>query len=756
MSTEDNTVADVSVQSIDDKGNGNEVFEKKDALSVASDRDLDHASDDKEFVDTVESTEVNAAVIEDKADTIEAESKFEEQKESEPPTVENEPPKTHVNEAVDLLNRPVPEPPISNTQGVNGQENDVSDALNTMNKSIARRSTGFDLNILSTSSTNLDVSNKEEPEDLEVDDDLVDMDTIKTDDLSVEGMSSMDSYDHKHNAKKGDSAKVKSSGIDEIIATNVQEPSTDNNDNSKGGANWFEITKPEDNLETKVESLLIDEADDSNLIKQRFKSNKTYDQSISSKDRELFLQGHESIKKTFQEVKTGVEYTNQEELIQRIDWEFWSKVVNDYDSLIEDPNNDKILMDHITRGIPEELRGLIWQTLCDSKSIKYEDFYHQCKMKSSVYEKQIKRDLSRTSFVKQNGQIHLDELLQVIKAYSLFDEEVGYTQGMAFLTVPILLNMDSSECFCLLNKLMFQYGFREFYLPEMPGLKLRMYQLDRLIEDKIPDLSYHFKKEGIKSTMYATQWFLTLFGYKFPLELVLRVFDVVIAQGLESILQLSINLLVQNKDMLLQLKFEELLNCLKEGLFEKYRINTGYNIDLFVKDAMSIQLSSMQLNKYRKELETIDALESANEREISDLRIQNGQLTRQIREIEQAYSILNKEHVEIANEMVKGKMRIGSLEDEKAQLEEAIEDLKQRLQKLESVNGHIVDFSGELDDGINFEIQKAMQRNLEVMEENVKLEEQLASLEEENENMKKHIHASGGGLFGIKKSGKFW
>ena len=58
-------------------------------------------------------------------------------------------------------------------------------------------------------------------------------------------------------------------------------------------------------------------------------------------------------------------------------------------------------------------------------------------------EKAIKRDLgARTSFSKFAASAGLQEgLFGVCKAYALFDEGVGYAQGMNFLVMPLLFNV---------------------------------------------------------------------------------------------------------------------------------------------------------------------------------------------------------------------------------------------------------------------------------------------------------------------------
>ena len=60
-------------------------------------------------------------------------------------------------------------------------------------------------------------------------------------------------------------------------------------------------------------------------------------------------------------------------------------------------------------------------------------------------EKMIKRDMgARTSFSKFATSAGLqDGLFGVCKAYALFDEGVGYAQGMNFLAMPLLFNVRS-------------------------------------------------------------------------------------------------------------------------------------------------------------------------------------------------------------------------------------------------------------------------------------------------------------------------
>ncbi len=111
--------------------------------------------------------------------------------------------------------------------------------------------------------------------------------------------------------------------------------------------------------------------------------------------------------------------------------------------------------------------------------------------------------------------------------------------------------MPEEEAFCLLVRLMNQYHLRELFIQDMPGLHMHLYQFERLLEDLEPALYCHLHRRGISSHLYATQWFLTLFAYRFPLQLVLRIYDLIFSEGLSAILKFGIVVMQKNAAALL-------------------------------------------------------------------------------------------------------------------------------------------------------------------------------------------------------------
>lgn len=123
--------------------------------------------------------------------------------------------------------------------------------------------------------------------------------------------------------------------------------------------------------------------------------------------------------------------------------------------------------------------------------------------------------------------------------------------------------MPDEDAFCLLVQLMDKYGLREHFMQE------KLYQFDALVEDYLPHVARHLKQQEISSTMYASQWFMTIFAHKLPLALVYRVYDVVFAEGGHSIFKFALTLLKKNQRTIIGLDAEHLLDFLKN---EEYKV----------------------------------------------------------------------------------------------------------------------------------------------------------------------------------------
>ena len=92
------------------------------------------------------------------------------------------------------------------------------------------------------------------------------------------------------------------------------------------------------------------------------------------------------------------------------------------------------------------------------------------------------------------------------------------TQGMAFLVGIMLMKLPEEETFCMLSALMNDelYSMRGMYDATVGRMPFFFYVTDQLLREYVPEVWEHFKREGVEPSMFATQWFMTIYAQKFP------------------------------------------------------------------------------------------------------------------------------------------------------------------------------------------------------------------------------------------------
>ena len=114
------------------------------------------------------------------------------------------------------------------------------------------------------------------------------------------------------------------------------------------------------------------------------------------------------------------------------------------------PIADPELRQHVFAGpgVPPTLRGTVWQALavqaCGVRSNLGRTYVRSLEQ-TSPWDGIIKRDLARTfprhNLFKQRDGSGQEALYHVVKAYSLYDPEVNYCQGLGFVVGVALMNV---------------------------------------------------------------------------------------------------------------------------------------------------------------------------------------------------------------------------------------------------------------------------------------------------------------------------
>jgi len=181
-----------------------------------------------------------------------------------------------------------------------------------------------------------------------------------------------------------------------------------------------------------------------------------------------------------------------------------------------------------------------------------------------------------------------------------------------------------------------------------------------------------------------------MFSYYFPLEVVFRIYDNVLASGIEAIFAFSIMLLQKNEEALLKLKLDEILAFMKTRMFEQYidrdaklsalnddtisisrrspsndgTIGVTYQVDQFVQEALSLKITPFMLDVYAHEYEDFVRTRDAHMAETDELRNSVRQLTAKVKILEDSVAQKDQEHCEMVKELVMSRIGYEELESE--------------------------------------------------------------------------------------------
>ncbi|XP_053831715.1 TBC1 domain family member 1 isoform X2 [Vidua macroura] len=376
-----------------------------------------------------------------------------------------------------------------------------------------------------------------------------------------------------------------------------------------------------------------------------------------------------------------------------------------WEKMLSTPGRSKIKFDvekihsAVGQGVPRHHRGEIWKFLAEQYHLKHQ-FPSKQQPKDTPYKELLKQltsqqhailiDLGRTFpthpyFSAQLGAGQLS-LFNILKAYSLLDQEVGYCQGLSFVAGVLLLHMSEEDAFKMLKFLMFDMGLRKQYRPDMTILQIQMYQLSRLLHDYHRDLYNHLEAHEIGPSLYAAPWFLTMFASQFPLGFVSRVFDMLFLQGSEAIFKVALSLLGSHKPLILQHEnLETIVDFIKSTLPNLGLVQMEKTISQVFEMDIAKQLQAYEVEYHVLQDELIDSSLNDNQR-LDKLEKANSSLRKQNFDLLEELQVANGkiQNLEATVELLltnEGKLKqsILALEQERAALLKAVEEMQKKM-----------------------------------------------------------------------------
>ncbi|CAH8430490.1 unnamed protein product [Schistosoma haematobium] len=218
-------------------------------------------------------------------------------------------------------------------------------------------------------------------------------------------------------------------------------------------------------------------------------------------------------------------------------------------------------------GIPIPYREGVWRMLIHGElhqlmQIKGPLYYNGLLEEFSEntlaaqHRRQISLDLLRT--MPNNVQFDnidapgVQKLQEVLQAYSIHNSKIGYCQGMNFIAAVALLFLRKEDAFWCLIAILERFLPENYFNSGLIDAQVDQLVLKEIVNEKLPRLSSHLKRLGIDISAVTLNWFLAVFYDSVPFETLIRIWDVFLLEGSETLFRFAVAILKRNQDMLLE------------------------------------------------------------------------------------------------------------------------------------------------------------------------------------------------------------
>ncbi|KAK7912695.1 hypothetical protein WMY93_012906 [Mugilogobius chulae] len=282
--------------------------------------------------------------------------------------------------------------------------------------------------------------------------------------------------------------------------------------------------------------------------------------------------------------------------------EKWLKMVKKWDKY----KRSEKLVKRVYKGIPAQLRGQAWALMLEVEKIRRENpgKYQRMKEQALVYSSEIKQidlDINRTfrkhvMFMERFG-VKQQSLFYVLAAYSVYNTEVSYCQGMSQIAAILLMFMNEEDAFWGLTQLLtdHKHAMHGFFVPGFPKLQRFQSHHDQILSKLLPKLKRHMDREQMSTGIYSTKWFMQCFIERTPFSLTLRLWDIFILEGEKLLTAMSYTILKVHRKRLMRMSLEEL----RDFLQERISVSLSHSDDIIIEQ---LQGAMSELRKRKLDL----------------------------------------------------------------------------------------------------------------------------------------------------------
>ena len=210
---------------------------------------------------------------------------------------------------------------------------------------------------------------------------------------------------------------------------------------------------------------------------------------------------------------------------------------------------------------------------------KYKDLLYELNEK---YDIEIKKDLLRTdpdnaSF--QYGKENYNKLYHILSAYSNYNKNIGYAQGLNFLaSLCIYIYKNEIEAFIFLDGLVRKFNLENLYGINNNILNDKLSEIEKIVNKWCPEVNKHLQRIILNYDFFIIKWMISLFANQMNIKYLLQLWDYLIIFGWKFFKGFVISVIKFNEKMILNSSLETITKNMNNIFKTKEFENNFYEI----------------------------------------------------------------------------------------------------------------------------------------------------------------------------------
>lgn len=243
------------------------------------------------------------------------------------------------------------------------------------------------------------------------------------------------------------------------------------------------------------------------------------------------------------------------------------KLINTWTTQKHNPSIKK----HFYAGIPTNLRGKLW-LLClkNTFSITTELFQiHSAKAQEQSPNIDITLPFSYTNMFTPNSPL-TDDLIEIIITFVYTRQDIVYQKELSSIAAILLLNLDKFQSYVALHNIVCNSILIPFYVNDEKEIKRRVGLYRQVFYMNSPELCEYLEIAGAVPEKYFVLWYKALFSGSFYIDLVMRIWDIYVVEGIKVVYTAAVALMkVMEKELMEEIEEEDIVGFLNVGMKER-------------------------------------------------------------------------------------------------------------------------------------------------------------------------------------------